>query len=58
MFVVVVSDNKGDHEYRHEQRKIALRQFEQYKQYPETVAVTIVHHTRRMDDVIACYERP
>lgn len=57
MFAVVITDASGDKEYKHEQRKIALRQFEQYKAYNTTIAVTVVHATRRIDEVIACYER-
>lgn len=58
MFVVVISNKDGDKEYEHVQLKIAERQFEQYKAYPETRFISIVHSLRRHCEVIKFWERP
>jgi hypothetical protein len=58
-FVVVRSDTLGNtKEYKHTQLKIAKRQFEAMTKKSETLYVTIVHQTKRVDDVVAYWERP
>ena len=62
MFVVEIDEIKGNEsnrrEYSHVQRKIAMRQFESYKKWPEVVALSVIHRTRRLDTVVATWERP
>lgn len=57
MFAVVITTKDGDREYKHTQRKIAQRQFEQYKGYEATLAVALVHNTRQVDEVLDFFVR-
>ncbi len=55
---VIISDDLGDHEYKHTQRIIAMRQYKTYCNKPETISVTVIHRTRKLDDVIAAWDNP
>lgn len=57
MFSVIVTENGSDIEYKHAQRKIALRQFESYIKRANVSCVTIVHTTHKVDEVINYWER-
>lgn len=58
MFAVVITKDGSDIEYKHTQRKIALRQFESYKKRDNVYSVAVVHTTRQVDEVISYWERP
>ena len=56
MFIVVIATSEGEKEYSHTQRKIAERQFEQYKTKPEVKWISIVRSVKRECEVIAHHE--
>lgn len=57
MFSVIVTENGSDIEYKHAQRKIAMRQFESYIKRANVSSVSVVHSTRKVDEVISYWEQ-
>ena len=57
MFSVIIVKEDSCKQYDHKLRKIAQRQFESYKAHDDVFTVSLVHSTRKTDEVIEYWER-